>query len=965
MQMRIVRRLAIIGIFAVVYFVVGKIGLEVAFIHANASPVWPAAGIAVAGLILGGLELWPAILLGAFLVNVTTEGNAWTSLAIATGNTLEALAGAWLVNRYAGGRHAFDHAHNVFRFAALAGMASTTISASIGVTSLLLGGFANIQDWGVIWRTWWLGDASGIILAAPFIMNLAVHPAHQLSHRRFVELLATLVLLGLIGSIVFDEVYPLTGNGYLLLFMVVPMLVWIAFRFSQRETAIALLLLSGIAVLGTLHGHGPFSVGTANESLLFLQAFLGIVGLMSMTLTSAVSERRASEQRLDAQQAATRILAESTTLQEAMPLVLQTLCEKLGWAVGCYWRPTGSGKKIQLIEAWARPGEGFSEFVDASRPLELNPGEGIIGRSWQSRSPIWVSDVLRDSNFPRAEVAGKADLHSAVAFPILVAGEVVGVVEFFADEFRGRQEEFLTMVTSVGTQIGQFTERTASESMLARLAGIVESSSDAIYSKTLDGVVTSWNSAAETLFGYSSAEILGRDVTVLVPPEMLVQEKEMVDRITRGEVITGYETVRLRKDQTRVDISLTISPMRVRNEIIGASAIARDITERRRAAAELERQKEAAEAANVAKDIFMAMLSHELRAPLAPVLTAIDDLEPAVAPEQGGILQMIRRNIDHEARLIDDLLDLTRIAKGKLDLRRDALDVHAVIRHVLDLCRAEINRRQIRVGLHFDAKRSWINADATRLQQIVWNLLKNAVKFSSEGGEVTIRTENPDDESLEVEVSDRGIGIEPAVMLRLFAPFEQGEQSTRRQYGGLGLGLAIAKAIAEAHGGCLTAQSDGRDRGASFKLKMGPLLAQPGETPGEPVSTLGITRQTTPADLRILLVEDHEDTRRSMERLLKRRGYGVESAGDVRSALELAESRHFDILVSDIALPDATGCELMRQMQMKYPIKGIAVSGFGTQRDREMSMAAGFSQHLVKPVRIRELEMAIWDSVES
>ena len=502
------------------------------------------------------------------------------------------------------------------------------------------------------------------------------------------------------------------------------------------------------------------------------------------------------------------------------------------------------------------------------------------------------------------------------------------------------------------------SERKRTEMVLAQHACIIESSNDAIYSKTLEGIVTSWNKAAEHLFGYAPSEIVGKDVRLLVPEERLEEEQEILSQAARGEQLAAYETVRLRKDGTRLDVSLTLSAVRFGEQISGVSAIARDITERKRAAAELEQQKLAAEAANRAKDVFLAMLSHELRAPLSPVVATIDDLETMADgnPALREAVSVIRRNVDHEGRLIDDLLDVTRIVQGKLELRCQPLDVHQCIQHAVELCRSEISHKQMQLQLDLGAARHFANADPTRLQQIIWNLIRNAVKFSPDGGAITIATSAESPDRIRICITDQGIGIEPEILRRIFAPFEQGERLIRRRYGGLRLGLAISKALAEAHGGTLTAASDGANAGSTFTLTLEVLTTEPSlEQPtAAPASDGG-----TPGNLRILLVDDHEDTRHALERLLKRRGYEVAAAEDAHSALQLAQERPFDLIVSDIGLPDQSGLDLIRNLQRIQPIRGIAVSGFGMEGDVEKSRAAGFSEHLLKPVNLEEFEAAI------
>ncbi len=387
---------------------------------------------------------------------------------------------------------------------------------------------------------------------------------------------------------------------------------------------------------------------------------------------------------------------------------------------------------------------------------------------------------------------------------------------------------------------------------------------------------------------------------------------------------------------------------------ITAMAIAAAIAERNRAQAAIEQQKETVEAANRTKDNFLAMLSHELRTPLTPVMAALDTLEsdgPRSSESQTS-LSMIRRNVELESQLIDDLLDLTRITKDKLQLRFGTLDAHEVINNVVEICRPEAQSRNLKLNLNLRGGAHHVSGDAAKFQQIVWNLLKNAIKFTADHGEITISSSNPEPQLLAIAVHDTGIGIQPEIMNRIFDPFEQGERAFQRRYGGLGLGLAISKSLAQAHGGTLIARSEGCDRGSTFTLTM--------KTVPPPARIVKFTEPVPESrPLRILLVDDHQDTCTALERLLVRRGHLVAAAHNVRSAMETAARSPFDLLISDIALPDGTGTELMTYLRAISRIPGIAISGFGMNGDVEKSIEAGFSEHLVKPVKMENLEAAI------
>src|SRR5437660_12462730 len=302
MQSRRFPGLPVIGILTVVYFIAGKLGLMLAFLHASASPVWPPAGIALAALLVFGYRVWPAIFVGAFLVNVTTAGNVATSLAVASGNTLEAVCGAWLVNRFAGGTTVFDRPQGVFKFA-LAAVVSTIISPAFGVTSLALAGFADWTNDGAIWLTWWLGDTTGDLLIAPLIILWSIASKRRWNRREAVEAGILLLLLFVLSEAVFCGWLTISARNYPIAFICGPIVIWTAFRFTQRETATGIFILSAIAIWGTLHGFGPFVRETENQSLLALQSWAAVLTITAMALSAGMAERQRAEEALQQQKA--------------------------------------------------------------------------------------------------------------------------------------------------------------------------------------------------------------------------------------------------------------------------------------------------------------------------------------------------------------------------------------------------------------------------------------------------------------------------------------------------------------------------------------------------------------------------------------------------------------------------------------------------------------------------------------
>ncbi len=369
----------------------------------------------------------------------------------------------------------------------------------------------------------------------------------------------------------------------------------------------------------------------------------------------------------------------------------------------------------------------------------------------------------------------------------------------------------------------------------------------------------------------------------------------------------------------------------------------------------LRQSAEEAQSANRAKDNFLAALSHELRTPLTPVLMTAAALEtdPSLSADLRDQLAMIRRNVELEARLIDDLLDITRISRGKLTIASSCADIHQLLRHTGEIVRGDSQDKQIRVEFRLEAASHHTQADPTRLQQVFWNLIKNALKFTPNGGCITITTHNPTPGEVSVSVKDSGIGISAAALPHIFHAFEQGDITGQHRYGGLGLGLAISKAIVEAHHGAIRAESEGVGRGAVFTVTLA--------TVDGPTSAAGSqTEANVPArSLRLLIVDDHEATRATLARLLTTSGHQVTQAASMQEALDAFAADRFDVVLSDLGLPDGSGLDLMRELQRRRPVAGIALSGYGMEEDLRQTREAGFCAHLVKPVDIDQLRQML------
>ncbi|MEO6740534.1 MAG: PAS domain S-box protein [Chthoniobacteraceae bacterium] len=504
--------------------------------------------------------------------------------------------------------------------------------------------------------------------------------------------------------------------------------------------------------------------------------------------------------------------------------------------------------------------------------------------------------------------------------------------------------------------IEDITERRKAEEVQARLGAIVSSADDGILSKTLDGVVSTWNASAERLFGYTAEEIIGNPSLHLTPPDLFHEDEYILKQILAGKAIKLLDTQRMTKDGRRLPVSLTISPIKdAAGKVIGASKIVRDITERKKAEDALKLAMLEIARSSRAKDDFLAALSHELRTPLTPVLMTASALEDdtTLPDEVREQLAMMRRNIELEARLIDDLLDLTRISHGKMQIAPVATDIHQLLEHTAEMVRSEGHGKQVRPVFRLEAARHHALVDPTRLQQVFWNVIKNALKFTPTGGCITVGTRNDAGGKIVVSVEDTGIGISAKALSHVFNAFEQGDVAGQHRYGGLGLGLAISRAIIEVHGGAIRADSAGAGRGATFTVCLATV-----DAPATPA--LASDTQTAPGRaLRLLIVEDHEATRTVLTRLLTRSGHHITAATTMREALTAFAAERFDAVISDLGLPDGSGLDLMREIQRQRPVPAIALSGYGMEDDLRQTKAAGFSAHLVKPVNLDQLRLLL------
>ncbi len=485
-------------------------------------------------------------------------------------------------------------------------------------------------------------------------------------------------------------------------------------------------------------------------------------------------------------------------------------------------------------------------------------------------------------------------------------------------------------------------ERRAAEASRERLAAIVESSDDIIASKDLDGVITSWNRGAERTLGYTAAEIIGKNVSILIPPGHAEDTAQILERIRRGEKVEQYETRRRGKDGTIIDVSLTVSPVRDGlGRIVGAAKTGRDVTRQKL----MDRQRLEADRR---KDEFLAMLAHELRNPLATISNAVHLIGKADAEEIEWAKDAIMRHVKHLARLIDDLLDLSRITQGKISLRKEALDLSALVGDAVESVRPLIETRRQQLDVKVSPAALHLDADPLRVEQILVNLLTNAAKYTDVGGRIWLSVGRDGDDAV-IRVRDNGMGIPPEKLPEMFELFAQGDRSLARSEGGLGIGLTLVEGSPRCTEAAFRRPATGRTPAASSRSSCPRPPRRPARIGARRRRARGPGRGS-----RVLVVDDNVDTARGLAKLLgaaRARSPGSLTTGSRRS--RTARSHRPEVILLDIGLPGMDGFDVARRLRADAQCAGsllIAVTGYGQENDRRLSREAGFDHHLVKPV---------------
>lgn len=673
-----------------------------------------------------------------------------------------------------------------------------------------------------------------------------------------------------------------------------------------------------------------------------------------------------SERRLAVRDGVTRVLADASSLEDAARGILRAMCEALGWQVGALWRVDARADVLRCVEVW-QASPTHTGFETATRQRTFSRGVGMPGRVWASAQPVWIPDVTKDENFPRAGFAAEQGLGASLAFPVTLGGEVVGVMEFLSREILEPDRELLQMGGALGSQIGQFFERKRAEVELERFFNL---SIDMLCIAGFDGYFKRLNSAWERTLGYSVGELTSRPFIEFVHPDDRAATLAEVQKVTTGENTISFENRYRARDGSWRWMLWNATPFE-QDQVIYAAA--RDITERKRAEENIQALQAEAEKANRAKSDFLARMSHEIRTPLNVVIGMGDVLErTTLNTEQRQYVRVFQRAGNDLLTLINDILDLSKVESGRITLEEIDFDLAEVVDAVIEMMAVRAKGKGIRIE-HETAPSvpARVAGDPDRLRQVLINLLDNACKFTAKG-QVVLRVErepgNSNPGGLLFSVSDTGIGIPPDKLELIFDAFTQADVSTTRRFGGTGLGLAISKRLVELMNGRIWAESE-PGAGATFKFTANFGIAGPAPENAPGGFQPRAAAPSVPAGiLRILVADDSEENRFLVAQYLKDLGSRLEFAEDGQSAVEKFISGAWDLVLMDLQMPVMDGYEATsrirawekEQKRASTPI--IALTASALDRDLQQAIEAGCTACLRKPVRLPTLLDAIGKS---
>ncbi len=666
-------------------------------------------------------------------------------------------------------------------------------------------------------------------------------------------------------------------------------------------------------------------------------------------------EHQRAERRWTLRDAVTRALAEAPSLERAAPDILRAVCETLGWKMGALWTVEPHGGLLRCIEMWRGSPVHDSEFEIATRRHVFARGIGMPGRVWATGQPAWIPDITQDPNFPRSAIASAEGLRASLAFPIIVEGTVVGVVEFFSEEIRKPDQKLLDLLSSLGSQIGQFIERKYAEQILDRFFTL---SLDMLCIAGLDGYFKRLNPAWERILGYRVEELTSTPFMEFVHPDDRAATRKEMEKLAKGQNTISFENRYRARDGSYKWVLWNATPFAERELVY---AVAHDITDRKLAEEKILRLREEAEAANRAKSEFLARMSHEIRTPLNLVIGMGEMIERTdLTAQQADYARIFRRAGDNLLHLVNDILDLSKVEAGRISLETIDFSPATVVNSAVELFSVRAKEKGIALTADVAPELpAGVSGDPNRLYQVLVNLVGNALKFTAQGY-VMVRAgldpQNP--EALLFSVSDTGIGVPQEKLEHIFEPFAQAHSSIARTFGGTGLGLPISRRLVELMGGRIWAESGKGGSTFYFTFPRGAGAPSVSETAA---AAFAPVQHPDLGGVRILAADDSEDNRALLAACLQDTGCQLEFAENGQIALDKFRRGAYDVVLMDLQMPVLDGYAAARSIReyesqkgsAPVPILGLTASAFEAEIDQ--ARAAGCTVCLRKPIPLATL----------
>ena len=850
---------------AVIYFTVARTSLLLAVGNTNVTSVWPPSGIALAVVLLWGYRLGPAIFIGAFFANILTLKGAGlapvyfitASFTTALGNMLEGIIGAYLIRRFGEGNNPFESMKGLIAFIIFGGFVSTTVSATVGAGSYSLVA-GESSSFIRLWLTWWLGDAAGVLIVSPLIIMLKKSGLPKIRGNQLIEAVSVFLVLT-VSSLV------ILWNNYHLEYVIIPPLLWISFRFGRLYSSVAILLVAGIAVFSTVSGAGQGSGVVSSESLFYLQTYIGVISIITLSLSVLAHERGESDRsRLRVQK---RLYDIIEFLPDAT-FAIDHQGEVIAWNRAME-ELSGVPKKDMLGKSdyeYAIP------FFGERRPILIDL---VIKITDQTLLSTYEYIEKKGNTLVAERYNSQLDRHLAGAASVLMDGDgnISGAIESIRDisdrktaelELKRYKEDLEEIVKERSAEllraneqlVMQIQERDRAEKALGesekKYRDLVESANSVILRWRPDGSVTFFNAYAQKFFGFAEQEILGKSVVGTIVPAMETSGRDlsqlMEDIMRKPESHIFNENENIRKNGEKAWIAWTNKPIvDEAGTLMEILSVGNDITERKKIEEslqktldELEIAKEHAEAADRLKSAFLATMSHELRTPLNSIIgftgVILQGLAGPLTDEQKKQMGMVRNSAQHLLSLINDVLDISKIEAGHLEVYPEPFDLKAAVEKAAAAVKPLADKKGLDLAVTIGAGVETIVSDQQRVEQVILNMLGNAIKFT-ERGSVTLSTSVVPEyrpplasgpskpvTAVQIKVTDTGIGIRPGDLGDLFKPFRQIDTGLSRKNEGTGLGLAICRRLAGLLGGEITAESEW-GRGSTFTFTI-PLKGQ-------------------------------------------------------------------------------------------------------------------------------------------